>query len=319
MSDQAGTFPWTEEQWTRARKVVQDSARRARVASSFLPLYGPLPPDQVTVNSMHLKEVGHNEDLHDPYQAEKRLEVDDSTTIALTTISADIFLRTYEAADPEMTAALSLIGRAADVLGRLEDSIIFNGQIAKDQGPNDIVVRPPVYRIKGGQERPGLLTAAGKTFDVNGTSLEDQGARLVDQTVEAISFLEGNGHYGPFAQVLGNELYQAANSPSPHSMVLPSDRIRPFLDGPLLRSSTMPADAGVVVALAGEPIDLVIAHDLELKLVQMTLEPRYVLRISERFTLRVKQEGAVVRLHASAASSSESASSSRRAGKRSSE
>ena len=295
MSDQAGTFPWTDEQWTRARKVVQDSARRARVASSFLPLFGPLPPDQVTVNSMRMNEVSHPPDQ---YEADQRLEVDDSTTIALTTISADIYLRTYEAADPEMTAALSLIGRAADVLGRLEDSIIFNGQEKKDCGPADPPnpVKPPVYRIKGGQERPGLLNAAKTTLDVDGTSDEERGVHLVTKTVEAIQDLETNGHYGPFAQVLGTELYLAANSPNENSMVLPSDRIRPFLDGPLLRSSTMPANSGVVVALAGEPIDLVIAHDLELKLVQMTLEPRYVLRISERFTLRIKQDRAVVRL-----------------------
>ena len=117
-------------------------------------------------------------------------------------------------------------------------------------------------------------------------------------TVKAIEDLERNGHYGPFAQVLGNVLYLAANTPNENSMVLPSDRIRPFLDGPLLRSSTMPRNKGVVVALAGEPIDLVIAHDLELKFVQMTLEPRFVLRLSERFTLRIKQEGAVVGLEA---------------------
>jgi uncharacterized linocin/CFP29 family protein len=135
---------------------------------------------------------------------------------------------------------------------------------------------------------------------------------LVNSTVEAIQVLERNGHYGPFAQVLGTELYLAANSPNENSMVLPSDRIRPFLDGPMLRSSTIPSDAGVVVALAGEPIDLVIAHDLELKLVQMTLEPRYVLRISERFTLRIKQDEAVIRLVATGTTSPSSGSAKRK-------
>jgi uncharacterized linocin/CFP29 family protein len=232
------------------------------------------------------------------FQSHERLQVDDTTTIPLTTISVDVYLRTYEAADPEMTAALSMIGRAADVLGRLEDSIIFNGQESKDHGPIDSApkVLPAIYQIKGGQERPGLLTAALTTVNVRGTSDEERGSHLVTSTVEAIQDLEANGHYGPFAQVLGTKLYLAANTPNENSMVLPSDRIRPFLDGPLLRSSTIPPELGVVVALAGEPVDLVIAHDLELKLVQMTLEPRYVLRLSERFTLRIKQEGAVVRL-----------------------
>ncbi len=37
--------PWTDEQWARVNQVVQEEAKRARVAAAFLPLYGPLPPD----------------------------------------------------------------------------------------------------------------------------------------------------------------------------------------------------------------------------------------------------------------------------------
>src|SRR3984957_3404111 len=37
--------PWTDEQWARANQVIQEEAKRARVAASFLPLYGPLDPD----------------------------------------------------------------------------------------------------------------------------------------------------------------------------------------------------------------------------------------------------------------------------------
>ena len=37
--------PWSEEQWARVSQTVQKEAARARVAASFLPLVGPLPPD----------------------------------------------------------------------------------------------------------------------------------------------------------------------------------------------------------------------------------------------------------------------------------
>ena len=37
--------PWTDEQWARVNQVIQEEASRARVAASFLPLSGPLPPD----------------------------------------------------------------------------------------------------------------------------------------------------------------------------------------------------------------------------------------------------------------------------------
>ncbi|MGH3478296.1 MAG: encapsulin, partial [Nocardioidaceae bacterium] len=124
-------------------------------------------------------------------------------------------------------------------------------------------------------------------------------ADLVRAVVASIEDLEGRGHYGPFACVLGHTLYEAANTPSEGSLVIPSDRIVPFLDGGALRrSSVVPDEQGVVVALAGSPIDLVVACDVHVSFVQLTLEPRYVLRVSERFVLRMKQPDARCRLTA---------------------
>ena len=37
--------PWTDDQWARVEKVIQEEASRARVAATFLPLHGPLPAD----------------------------------------------------------------------------------------------------------------------------------------------------------------------------------------------------------------------------------------------------------------------------------
>ena len=109
----------------------------------------------------------------------------------------------------------------------------------------------------------------------------------------AIQSLEGNGHYGPFACVLGHELFADATRPYSGSGVLPSERITLLLNGPLLRSSTILPKRGVVVALAGDPIDLVIATDINAKFLQLTTEPRYVFRVCERMALRLKQSGAV--------------------------
>ena len=41
MSDFAPAL--TADQWDRIRQIVHDEALRARVAASFLPLYGPIP------------------------------------------------------------------------------------------------------------------------------------------------------------------------------------------------------------------------------------------------------------------------------------
>ena len=93
----------------------------------------------------------------------------------------------------------------------------------------------------------------------------------------AIGQLEGHGHFGPFAAVLGQGLFLVAQTPNPAgSLVLPQDRIIPFLGGgSLLRSSTLDQGAGVVVALGGAPVELVIATDMSLQFLQITTEPNF--------------------------------------------
>jgi len=59
------------------------------------------------------------------------------------------------------------------------------------------------------------------------------------------------------------------------------------------RSGLLPPDRGIVVALGGQPIELVLASDIDVRFLQATLEPRYVLRVFERLVLRIKELDAV--------------------------
>jgi uncharacterized linocin/CFP29 family protein len=190
-----------------------------------------------------------------------------------------------------------MFARAADIIARVEDAIVFNGVPAQGTPPADWVPKaddgsdvpiPKLYRVRGGTKTDGLLKAGSKT-----PSKLAAGGDLVEAVIEAIRLLEQNGHYGPFACVLGHQLFSDANKPYSGSGVLPSERITRFLNGPLLRSSTILPRLGVVVALAGNPVDLVIATDINVRFLQLTTEPRYVFRVSERMALRVKQPEAV--------------------------
>ena len=282
-------LPWTEEQWATVQRTVQDSARKARVAGSFLPLVGPLPAGQASVPALPMDQPRLKRYRG---EARRRLEVDDGETLRLTTIACEVYLKTQQAEDPELSAACQMLGRAADLIGRLEDAIVFNGQPGPNQAPqiDGKAVEPQVYTVRNGQRHRGL--ARGKPDKVVKWQGESTGYSedLVSVIAGAVATLEGNGHYGPFACVLGHRLYRAANTPSPNSLVLPSDRIVPFLDGgPLRRSSAVPEDLGVIVALAGSPIDLVVASDVQARFLQLSVEPRYILRVSERFVLRMKQ------------------------------
>jgi uncharacterized linocin/CFP29 family protein len=299
MPDEVARLPWTEEQWTALQRVVQEVAGKARVASSFLPLVGPLPPGQASVPALSMAsgpitgpEAG---------EAGERLEIDDSVTLPLTTLSCLVYLTTQQVEDPELASAKQLVARAADLVARLEDAVVFNGQPGAGQAPD--VALPKFYRVQGGGDYPGLLDDFGldekfrKTVKADEVHAANYGADLVTKVSEAVMTLEEAGCFGPFACVLGHRLFTDANSSFLGSLISPKDRILPLLEGgPLLRSSVVPAEQGVVVSLAGSPIDLVVASDIHVKFLQVTLEPRWVLRVSERFVLRMKQPLARCRL-----------------------
>ncbi len=300
-------LPWTDEQWAMVQRIVQESARKARVASSFLPLIGPLPDGQASVPKLDMSQYTITDNYPQRGEALQRLEVDDGETLRLTTIACAVYLRTQQVEDPDLVSAKQMLGRAADLIGRLEDAIVFNGQPQPPEIPRkpdgEPWVVPEVYTVRNGQKHRGLLTHKRRL--VADFPWHDDKTDIVGTIVNAIQALEGNGHYGPFACVLGHELYRAATTPSQGSLVLPSDRIIPFLDGgPLRRSSVVPGKQGVVIALAGSPIDVVVATDVHVSYVQLTLEPRYVLRVSERFVLRMKQPDAACHLQPKSATGS---------------
>jgi uncharacterized linocin/CFP29 family protein len=68
--------------------------------------------------------------------------------------------------------------------------------------------------------------------------------------------------------------------------------------GTLLRSSTLPDGSGLVVALGGAPIDLVVGTDMSLQFLQVTREANFLFRVHEKLVLRIKEEDAIVALRA---------------------
>jgi len=79
--------PWTDEQWARVNQVIQEEASRARVAATFLPLYGPLPPDTDFVRKETIDE-------------KTQLMIADKETIQLATLQVKVHVRGAQMADP---------------------------------------------------------------------------------------------------------------------------------------------------------------------------------------------------------------------------
>jgi uncharacterized linocin/CFP29 family protein len=280
--------PWTEEQWARVNLAIQEEAQRARVAAKFLPLYGPLPPDTDFVRKV---DINVPTTPSTPTTPADPLTVDDRTIIELATVQVKLNLRGAQLADPELGNVLLAFRRAANIIARVEDALVFNGQPAADTLPTGA---PLGATLRGGQALPGLVGLGVNAAPAVGTS----GTNLVAAVTNALSTLESNGHFGPFAVALGQDFFGYAQQPiSATAQVTPRDQIVPLLGGgSLLRCSVIPATNGVVVALGGEPIELVIATDVTAQFLLLNEEPAYVFRVYEKLVLRVKSTDAVVTL-----------------------
>jgi uncharacterized linocin/CFP29 family protein len=284
---------WTDEQWARVTDTIQQEASRARVAATFLPLYGPLPPDTDYVAKDVINEPAA---AKRPGKALGRFTIEDTTTLRVPTLQVKVYLRGAQMADPDLASVLQLFRRAANVLARLEDAVVFGGQLDDSQGPQVAYDSlPATWEVLGGQKSDGLLGAgAARSIAANDPD------SLVGGVSGAIGDVEAKGHFGPFALVLGQTLFKTAQTPSPGSLVLPQDRIIPFLEGgSFLRSSLIPDGQGVLVALGGAPVELVVATDMSLNFLQVTTDPMFVFRVFEKVVLRVKEPGAIARLEAS--------------------
>jgi uncharacterized linocin/CFP29 family protein len=336
--------PWTDEQWARVNKVIQQEASRARVAGTFLPLFGPLAADTDFVRADRISytepqsviaaALGQIQAANQQFNAamaaappnfndalaaqqrvaqaraivdRQRIRIHDTDTIKLATLQVRVDVRGAQMADPEMTSALALFRRAANVLARLEDALVFDGLWASPLIGGGFLPRagvaglPNIWEILAGQTSEGVLAPLGSpTIQVNlppAVPPPSLGDELVIGVSNAIGQLEGSGHFGPFAVVLDQAFFLAVQTPNYATLVLPQDRIMPFLGGgPLLRSSALPRRSGLVVALGGAPIELVVATDVSFQFLQVTPEPLFVFRVFEKMALRIKEAGATATL-----------------------
>src|SRR5260370_30039673 len=123
MDDRNDQVGWTEAQWNRGREEVLQAWQRVRVAGSFLPIYGPLPPSTQVVPSEALKPDG---------------TVDDRATAALIEIALPVTLSRQQGWEEDLSSALLQFRRRATQLGQFEDWFIFNGTYPSIEPlPND--------------------------------------------------------------------------------------------------------------------------------------------------------------------------------------
>lgn len=303
---------WSEQHWSRIAGTVVEEAQKARVAAQILPVSGPEEGSTLAVPNFTLSEPAAGGALG-------RLSIDSEPTLFLTRIAVNVHLRSHEVAEPTLSAALQMFRRAANIIARVEDALVFYGRASNGALPPLSLLNangrgagaavgvggiPAVYELSDDAHTvEGLLWTQGGRFLALQLPNEFRASQSIPPNqglgegvfnviVNAIQALEGRGYYGPFACALGSALFATICTPTP-SFVLPRDRILPFLEGPLLRSSILHPDDGVVISLAGVPVEIVVASEINVQYLQRSLDARYVFRVCERVALRVKDRAAI--------------------------
>jgi uncharacterized linocin/CFP29 family protein len=314
MSDTRTGPGWSAAQWDLVNKAVTEAFGKANVAGAFLPCYGPLADSAEYVRN---EQVILDDPAVDP------VKVEDTTTLKLFNLTVHVELSSEQVNEEGLSSALLAFRRAANVLGHREDRLIFTGREAvppnQKKKPSIIKSGPDAQAglvdqaeaKKAKQEAEAAARADAKPRAAqrqgnarggkNHTEPQDRfgevGEKLVTAVVAAITKLEDDFHPGPFAAVLGNNLFQAAHTPREKSMVLPADRISPLLKGLLFRCGQLPDDVGVVVSLGGSDIDIVVATPPKAQFLQVTQDAKYRFRVYEKFTWRIKDKDAVKLLY----------------------
>ena len=332
MDDRNAQVGWTEAQWNRVREEILQAWQRVRVAGSFLPIYGPLPPSTQVVSSEVLKDDG---------------SVDDEATVSLIEIALPVKLSRQQIWEEDLSSALLQFRRRATQLGQLEDWFIFNGTYPSEDefAPEESGLphyRPDLAYLNDPDDDSQRTRISGTPKQIDGLNRDVQLARmrrrnpgslgliegrrvqqaqpaenrpelnnagLMQAVVDAINSLENNGYVAPYVCVFGRKPFQAAFTPINGSTVLPRDRIEPLIGRELLHASGIDIppqgsdliteewqSRGVLLSMADEPIDLALAAEATPEFRQVDLGGKYVFSVFERFALRIKDAKAIAPL-----------------------
>jgi uncharacterized linocin/CFP29 family protein len=269
---------WSVDIWKLIDDAVHDEVMRTSVATKFLPLHGPSPaPEVMTVPS----------DIINP----ATMTVDEVAVTPIIELGVEFGLTRQQIGNEgQLATAVTLATRSANLLAQAEDMVLFQGDRAFDQ---ELFKR---LQKAGGGAGQGLLNGTDKVVTVTPISTGVYGERTFDAVARAYSMLQGNGHYGPYALALHTDIYADTFAALPGTLAVPADRIRPLVPLGFFGTGTVPPARGVMVSVGGNSMDLVSSVDPVTEFLQVDAAGTFRFKVFERFTLRVKDPTAIVRL-----------------------
>jgi hypothetical protein len=230
--------------------------------------------------------------------------------------------------EEHLMTAVTLAINAVNKLSRAEDLLIFQGT----DGVADDLFQTQTVNLRGSQRNDsgdivsritivGLLPSAptDQVIPVEPTEVDPDpsqnryGENTFGGVARGYSILQRT-HYGRDALVLPTNPFADTWAPLRTTLIMPADRIKGLVGDRFYSTSTLPNDfdskakpptipQGLLVALDGNTMDLVMGMDPTTAFMQIDGEGLYRFRVYERFTLRLKDPQAVVRLEFQAGAS----------------
>lgn len=309
---------WGKEIWDYIDMAVHDECTRVRVAAKYLPIH-QVPDYMTTVPADSVSAPADEAGVTGAFA------VDEGAVTRLIEFWVEFSLTPQQLEQETQIAnehrghstAVTLATRAANLLMRAEDTIIFQGQATFD---TDFFQRN--IRSRGVPADFGLLDIIPTGADSSVPELSsDQvipveripkdnplpvyGENTFTAVAQGYAVLQGKGHYGPYGLTLGTVPFADTHAPLQTTLIMPADRIQPLATAGFYSSGTLaaatetgaePQSTGSMVSVGGNTVDLVVGIDATTAFMQQDVDGNYRFRVLERLALRLKDISAIVRL-----------------------
>jgi hypothetical protein len=306
MSDNLGhdKIPdWTPEMWAAIDKQVADEHMLTAIAAKFLT---PPVPDTSGTGTVPADTVIDGDGI---------LSVDDSDTRTIIEIAVQFRIHQQTQLKDEKTA-VSLAIKAANLLARAEDLLIFQGLAALDDPlfkSKAVKLVSPLNPKSDSNRIDAMIFQANtqkikvspKERDAAKPELSIYGENTYAAVAEGYALLQEH-HYGRQALILPSTILADTYATRTTTLDIPAitaDRIKGLIGDHVYGTSSLPSlnskdktAKGLLLALDGNTMDLVVQMAPTVAVTQEPGSTDLIFKVYERFALRLKDRLAVVEL-----------------------
>jgi uncharacterized linocin/CFP29 family protein len=269
---------WPEAVWNEINEAVMKEAAKVRIAQKVFPtMVFDNDPTEVLNDVITFRDLTIQEGSTKPF-----VEIYREFKLTSAQVSKE----------GEKKAGKTLARMAGKEIGLAEDVVILQGEEGK--------LPEGVEAQQRGSAAKGLVGVAKETIEVPKLAPPRAGLVYGENTFAAvangIAQLTDKGQAPEYALILPTAVYaDTFVPPGQASLVTTAERIKPLVIGGFYGTGTLPAAAGLLVALGGEPTSLYVGREAATEFVQKT-GATYVFRVVERVQFVARDARAFVKL-----------------------